>query len=399
MKVLVDNAALAEACSAAARIVARKSTHPAATCLLLEADASGSVLTVTANNFTMQVTYRLDAQVRRSGSACVSAHYLAEYLGELKGESAHTLLATSASGWHLHILDGRFRARLRTISAEEFVPLQSGTPTVYVTLDALDLRQALAESAFAAASHAPVDTAMGNVLLELAGARMSATGMDGLRLSTTSMRMRPVADSEDRTLRMPTKVADELSLMLRNAQRGEEVRLQSDDHALEVTLEGARLVAQLGSGQIPDYGTLIYQEPRVRLCIERLALLHAVDVHAGVARDGPVTRITLRWFQAQEAGLEVSAKREVTLADGKVEAHTSAVLLDATTEGAPGSVVVSGQHLKEALGALPDAQVEILVGDALLVKGDGSARHALVPWAMDVPATVAAPRRKRARVA
>lgn len=377
MKALVDTSQLAAACAAAARIIPSKSPHPTAMCLLLEADASGSCH-VTANNFTLQVTYSMPAEVRRPGSICVRAALFAEYLGELRGASERTFLATNVGGEILHVLAGRFRARVWTIAGDTFLPLRPGTPAVDITLEAGGLRQALAETAFAVAQHAPPDDALGNLIVEVHDGRLSVAAMDGSRIAMTSATARSTSPDEV-TLRIPRKAADELSFALSRVDSETEVRLLSDYYGLEVLLEGGRLITQLGSGRVPEYRLRLEDEPVARASISRQTLHRVVS---RFAHEGRAPRLTLRWLEAPD-GLEVSAEHEMPLFDGQTVRSNAAVVLDATTSGESARVEVNGKHLAETLAALHDDEVELSVGSVELhVKDSSSARHDLLTLAI-----------------
>lgn len=147
LKVVVEHQPLLDAVSAAAQIVPAKSTLPIGLCLLLEADASSSTISVVATNLiSTEVIRRVPAQVRRPGRVAVPARFFADWLKAVDGESGRLMLATAPVRARLHAIHGRFRARFAALPGDEYPRLSfvdASSATAGVQVEGKHFHQAL----------------------------------------------------------------------------------------------------------------------------------------------------------------------------------------------------------------------------------------------------------------
>src|SRR3989442_9005024 len=139
---------LARGLAVASRAVSTRSTLPVLANVLLKTEDAG--LKLTATNLEIGVTYWVPGKIETDGALTVPARLLADLVGSLPSSERVDLELQGSST--LHIRCGRFETHIKGIDADEFpaIPTAGERPTTRIAQKVL--RQALTETAFAAAS-------------------------------------------------------------------------------------------------------------------------------------------------------------------------------------------------------------------------------------------------------
>lgn len=378
-KVAVRYDALVEAVSAAARVVPKKkSTLASASCLLLEADASSNALLITSTDvYMLQVTHFLPARVRRSGRIAVPARVLCEYLQALKGEADDVLLATSPTRPWLHLVLGRFRARLATLPAEEFPLVERPLDPVEHTLDGRVLEQLAARTVFAALDRSP-DRVIGSVVVKMSETTLTLVAADGYRLAHAEATSD--ASTGELAVLVPKDAAEELMVLLaRNSGANVVLRHAGEEgwRVLEIEAEAFRMLIRFhAAGEFPDYVSMLTPSEGTPCVasVRRDELQRVVATQA--AFGGDTGRLEL---VARSAGqLEIGAERDLSI-DGQPRRSDARVQVDAEISGPEARVSVRGNHVRDALATLTSELVELrLERQSLVLSDQDGTRHVLL---------------------
>ncbi len=116
MKLTANRAALAAALASCARIVSRKSTIPIMQHIVVDADAEG--LRLTASDMTMDVTFRVPADVTEMGSLAVLGDYLADIVDRAAPSIADISLRTLPNG-RIEFRSGTSRHQIPTMDPND----------------------------------------------------------------------------------------------------------------------------------------------------------------------------------------------------------------------------------------------------------------------------------------
>src|SRR5712691_9778207 len=130
------------------RAVASKTTLPITTNILLSTD--NGRLRLAATNLEIAITAWIGADVQEDGALAVPARLLSEFVGSLPKDKVE--LAVSARTRTLTMHCARVEARINGFESEDFPPIPTITEGPTATVDPEDLRQAIAQVVFAAAT-------------------------------------------------------------------------------------------------------------------------------------------------------------------------------------------------------------------------------------------------------
>jgi DNA polymerase III subunit beta len=318
LSVMQEN--LARGLSVVSRAVSTRSTLPVLANVLLKTEDAG--LKLTATNLEIGITYWVPGKIDSDGATTVPAKLLTDYVNALQGGERVDLELTT--GQTLHLRAGRFESHIKGIDADEFPAIQTAgdRPTTRIAQNVL--RQALEETAFAAASDEARPILTG-VLARFEGDTLTLAAADNYRIAVKTI---PILDPVPETsVVIPARALNELVRILADIDQPIEIVLAQARNQILFHLEGIDLVSRLIDGQFPNYQQVLPQSHTTRAVLDREELLRAVRPAALIAHES-ANIVKLQIEANGHAGITVSANAEVGDHVGQVEA---AVEGDGTT--------------------------------------------------------------------
>jgi DNA polymerase-3 subunit beta len=311
---------LARGLSVVSRAVSTRSTLPVLANVLLKTEDAG--LKLTATNLEIGITYWVPGKIESDGATTVPAKLLTDYVNALQGGERVDLELTA--GETLHLRAGRSESHLKGIDADEFPAIQTAgeRPTTRIAQNVL--RQALEETAFAAASDEARPILTG-VLARVEGSTLTLAAADNYRIAVKTI---PILDAVAETsVVIPARALNELARILSDVDEPVDIVLAQARNQILFHLEGVDLVSRLIDGQFPNYQQVLPQSHTTRAVLDREELLRAVRPAALIAHES-ANIVKLQIDANGNAGITVSANAEVGDHVGQVEA---AVEGDGTT--------------------------------------------------------------------
>jgi DNA polymerase-3 subunit beta len=318
LSVMQEN--LARGLSVVSRAVSNRSTLPVLANVLLKTEDAG--LKLTATNLEIGITYWVPGKIETDGATTVPAKLLTDLVNSLPaGDRVDLDLQT---GDVLHLRCGRFETHIKGIDADEFPAIGAAgeRPTTRIAQNVL--RQALAETAFAAASDEARPILTG-VLARFEGDKLTLAAADNYRIAVKTI---GILDAVPETsVVIPARALNELARILSDVDEPVEVVLAGGRNQILFHLDGIDLVSRLIDGQFPNYQQVVPQSHTTRAVLDREELLRAVRPAALIAHES-ANIVKLQVSADGEPGITVSANAEVGDHVGQVEA---AVEGDGTT--------------------------------------------------------------------
>jgi DNA polymerase-3 subunit beta len=318
LSVMQEN--LARGLSVVSRAVSNRSTLPVLANVLLKTEDAG--LKLTATNLEIGITYWVPGKIETDGATTVPAKLLTDLVNSLPAGDRVDL--DLQAGDVLHLRCGRFETHIKGIDADEFPAIGAAgeRPTTRIAQNVL--RQALAETAFAAASDEARPILTG-VLARFEGDQLTLAAADNYRIAVKTIQ---ILDAVPETsVVIPARALNELARILSDIDEPVDVVLAGGRNQILFHLDGIDLVSRLIDGQFPNYQQVVPQSHTTRAVLDREELLRAVRPAALIAHES-ANIVKLQVSADGEAGITVSANAEVGDHVGQVEA---AVEGDGTT--------------------------------------------------------------------
>lgn len=332
MKLSVMQENLARGLQIVSRAVSSRSTLPVLSNVLLRTEDAG--LKLTATNLEIGITAWVPGRIDAEGSLTIPARLFADVVNGLPaGERVDLSLEGNAA---LRIRAGRYQTLLRGIDAEEFpvIPSPGERPTTRVKQG--ELRQALSEVVFAAATDEARPILTG-VLTRFSGDRLTLAAADNYRIAVKSL---PILDPvEDTSLVVPARSYNELMRVLADSDDPLEIMLAPSKSQVLFHVDGVDLVSRLIDGQFPNYQQVLPTSHATRAVVDREELLKAVRLSALIASSA--ANVVKLNFGGDESGtITIAAAADVGDAQGEVEA---------ALEGDGVQIAFNARYLQEAL--------------------------------------------------
>ena len=367
MKLSVMQENLARGLQVVSRAVSSRSTLPVLANVLLRTEDAG--LKLTATNLEIGITAWVPGKIDAEGTLTVPARLFNDLVAGLPAGERIDLEADTPTS--LRIKAGRYQTQLRGIDAEEFpvIPSPGERPTTRVSQK--ELRRALSEVVFAAATDEARPILTG-VLTRMSGDRLTLAAADNYRIAVRSL---PILDPvEDTSLVVPARSYAELMRVLTDTDDPVEIMLASSKSQILFHVEGVDIVSRLIDGQFPNYQQVLPTSHSTRAVVERDELLKAVRISALIA-SAAANVIRIRMGDEGSGTITIAAAADVGEAQTEVEA---------AIEGETVQISFNARYLQEALQNLDQDQLALEFSGALSPgvlrpTGDEDYVHVIMP--------------------
>ncbi|HYL39688.1 MAG TPA: DNA polymerase III subunit beta [Candidatus Binatus sp.] len=335
MKLSVMQETLARGMSVVSRAVSIRSTLPVLANVLLRTEDGGLRLTTT--NLEIGLVYWVPAKIDADGATTVPAKLLTDLVTALPGGSKVEL--ETGPNETLHLTAGPFQSHLKGIDADEFPSIQSVGERPTTRIAQGTLKQALEETAFAAATDEARPILTG-VLWRFDGDSVTFAAADNYRIAVKTI---PILDPvSELSVVIPARALTELMRILGDTDEPVAIVLAQGKNQVLFHLAGDQpvdLVSRLIDGQFPNYQSVLPKAHTTRAVLDREELLRAVRPAALIAHES-ANIVKLQISSNGESGIVVSANAEIGDHVGQVEA---------AVEGDGTSIAFNAKYLADVL--------------------------------------------------
>jgi len=370
-----DQVELQKALSQVSRAVAKKSTLPVLTNVLL--DAYEDTLQLSATNLEIAMTISIPATVVQGGQLTIRADVFSDFVNTLPKDS---ISMETTDPLTLAISCGKVKASIKGLSPDDFPALPTfGDQQATARIPGELFKEMVGQVSFAAATDdsRPV---LAGVYLELQGTTVTLAAADGFRLSV-------------REAELDEPAADNLAVIVPARSLNELARSVDDSDVVEllVTPSRSQLLARVGrlefltrliDGHFPEFRQIIPKTWNTRVITGRddfFTAARRARIFAQANNDVVRLQLVPGDSELDPGLLIVSAEASET---GENED-----LLTARVEGPKAQIAFNGRYLLEILSAIktPEIAFEMTTPNAAGVfrpVGDSSFVHVIMPMVL-----------------
>ena len=329
------------------RAVASRTTLPITQNVLISTDESQ--LKLAATNLEIAISCWIGAKIEGEGSITIPARVLTEFVGSLPSD----IISLNLKHHTLELKCGRYEARINGLDAADFPPIPQVGDCFNTKVKAEDLKQAISQVAFAAATEESRPVLTG-VQTEFEGSKLTMAAADGFRLAVHRTTLaEPV--KEKVAMIIPAKAYHELNRLMGSEDQEIEITLNAQKSQVLFKLKGIEMVSQLIQGAFPNYSQLIPQTYGTKARIDVAEFLRAIKMAAIFARDGSgIARVIVTPGATVEAGKITISARADEIGDNVGE-------IDALVDGEAAKIAFNARYLADVLSVVKQAQVSLEV--------------------------------------
>jgi DNA polymerase-3 subunit beta len=329
------------------RAVATRTTLPITQNVLISTDQSQ--LKLAATNLEIAICSWIGAKIESEGSITVPARVFTEFVSSLPSD----VISLNLKHHTLEIKCGRYEARINGLDAADFPPIPQVGDGFSTKVLAEELKHAINQVAFAAATEESRPVLTG-VQTEFEGGKMTMAAADGFRLAVHRNNLiEPV--KEKVSMIIPAKAYHELNRLMTEPDQEIEIHLNAQKSQVLFKLKNIEMVSQLIQGTFPNYSQLIPQTYGTKARIDVAEFQRAIKMASIFARDGSgIARVIVTPGATAETGKVTISARADEIGDNVGE-------IDALVDGEPAKIAFNARYLADVLSVIKQAQVSLEV--------------------------------------
>lgn len=343
MELDIEREALLKSLQAVIGVVERRQTLPVLANVLL--NAQGSSLETTATDLEVEIQARTPIELSQAGQITLPARKLMDIARNLP-ESSHIHIGLEQNRVVVRVPHSRFT--LATLPAADFPTVEEIGTAQSVEMAQSHLRWLIDHTGFAMALQ-DVRYYLNGLLLELEPHCLRAVATDGHRLALAELAV-DTPLPEPKQVIVPRKGIQELLRLLSDSD--DPLRLELGDNHIRASWPDVRFTTKLIDGRFPNYQRVIPKPGGGRAQIERHALRQAL-VRASILSNERLRGV--RFILAGEC---------LRICSNNPDQEEAEEELAMTYDGEPVEIGFNASYLLDALAAIEESTVELLVTDA-----------------------------------
>jgi DNA polymerase III subunit beta len=329
------------------RAVATRTTLPITQNVLISTDQSQ--LKLAATNLEIAICSWIGAKIESEGSITIPARVFTDFVSSLPSD----VISLNLKHHTLELKCGRYEARINGLDAADFPPIPQVGDGFSTKVLAEELKHAITQVAFAAATEESRPVLTG-VQTEFEGGKMTMAAADGFRLAVHRNNLiEPV--KEKVSMIIPAKAYHELNRLMTEPDQEIEIHLNAQKSQVLFKLKNIEMVSQLIQGTFPNYSQLIPQTYGTKARIDVAEFQRAIKMASIFARDGSgIARVIITPGATAETGKVTISARADEIGDNIGE-------IDALVDGEAAKIAFNARYLADVLSVIKQAQVSLEV--------------------------------------
>ena len=329
------------------RAVATRTTLPITQNVLISTDQSQ--LKLAATNLEIAICSWIGAKIESEGSITIPARVFTDFVSSLPSD----VISLNLKHHTLELKCGRYEARINGLDAADFPPIPQVGDGFSTKVLAEELKHAINQVAFAAATEESRPVLTG-VQTEFEGGKMTMAAADGFRLAVHRNNLiEPV--KEKVSMIIPAKAYHELNRLMTEPDQEIEIHLNAQKSQVLFKLKNIEMVSQLIQGTFPNYSQLIPQTYGTKARIDVAEFQRAIKMASIFARDGSgIARVIVTPGATAETGKVTISARADEIGDNVGE-------IDALVDGEAAKIAFNARYLADVLSVIKQAQVSLEV--------------------------------------
>jgi DNA polymerase-3 subunit beta len=345
MKISCSQEDLNRGLAVVGRAVATRAVLPITNNVLLATE--NSQLKLAATNLEIAITCWIPATVEEQGTITIPARLVTDFVNSLPNERID--LNMPAKSQTVELTCARYEAHISGLDPADFPPIPKVEDGLTIKVKPDELRQAINQVAFAAASEESRPVLTG-VYADFSGDQLTLAAADGFRLAVRKLTLENVVD-ENLAVIIPARSLMELNRLISEQTEPVEITISSKKNQVIFNLRSVEVVSQLIQGTFPNYDQLIPQEHTTRAVVKLADFLRATRSASIFARDGSgIVRLQIT-PRSGNGKITISARAE-EIGDNLGE-------IDAEVEGDEAKIAFNSRYLTDVLGILSEDEVAL----------------------------------------
>jgi len=345
MKVSCSQEDLSKGLAVVGRAVATRAVLPITNNVLIATE--GSQLKLAATNLEIAITCWIGATIEEEGTITIPARLVTDFVNSLPSGRIDMILSPRSQSLELRC--ARYEAHVSGLDPADFPPIPKIAEGVTVKVKPEELRMAINQVVFAAASEESRPVLTG-VDAEFDGKQLTMAAADGFRLAVRKLSLDTPVDEKISVI-IPARSLAELNRLITDQQEPVELTINPKKSQTIFRLRNAEMVSQLIQGTFPNYEQLIPQAYSTRAVVKLSEFSMATRSASIFARDGSgIVRLQI---------MPKDGKGKIAISARAEEVGDNLGEVDAVVEGEEAKIAFNSKYLMDVLGVLTEEEVAL----------------------------------------
>ncbi len=345
MKVSCSQEDLSKGLAVVGRAVATRAVLPITNNVLIATE--GSQLRLSATNLEIAISCWIPGTIEKEGTVTIPARLVTDFVNSLP--SGRIDMALSPRSRSLELRCARHEAHISGLDPADFPAIPKITDGINVQVKPGDLRLAINQVAFAAASEESRPVLTG-VHAEFEGNQLTLAAADGFRLAVRKVSLAKVVDTKIAII-IPARSLAELNRLISDQEEPLELTVNSQKSQVLFRLRNVEMVSQLIQGTFPNYSQLIPKSYNTRAVIKLAEFLRVTKSASIFARDGSgIVRLQI---------MPRDGKGKIAISARAEEIGDNIGEVDATVQGEEAKIAFNSKYLMDVLGVISKEEVAL----------------------------------------
>lgn len=334
MKLICEKNKLQDAISTSQKAITGKSTMPVLEGLYIE--AVNNVLTFIGSDIDLSIETKTQAEVIEPGKIVVDNRIFGEIIRKLPNDK---VIIETIDGNIIQISCQKSVFNLVHMNADEYPSVPNINENIVFSINQSILKNMIKGTIFATAQDETRPILQG-VLFEVNNKNLNLVALDGYRLAVKSQ----VIDTDNSiNVVIPGKTLSEVSKILEENE--EKVNITFTENHILFNLGETKIISRLLEGEFIKYSSLLPQEHKLLVTVNRQELLNGIERASLMAKDGNSNLIKLN---IEEDNMVITSNSQL----GKVREEVSINL-----QGESLQIAFNSKYLLDVLKIMEDDEV------------------------------------------
>lgn len=324
-------------------VVERRQTLPVLSNLLLQAEKGR--ISVTATDLEVELVANFDLDVADSGEVTIPARKFLDICRTLPDDAE---LSVGFSNERVQVKSGKSRFTLSTLPAAEFPIVDDIQIQKEFSVPQRELKKLIERTHFAMAQQ-DVRYYLNGLLLEIKEGQLRSVATDGHRLAICEVQAE-ISGSDNYQVIVPRKGIQELARLLEDSDDIALIQLGSNH--IRIQLPELRFTSKLIDGKFPDYNKVLPKNADKRVGAVRDVLKQAL-VRTSILSNEKFRGVRLNF----DTGILCIQAHNPEQEEAEEE-------VEVEYKGDPVEIGFNVNYILDALNAIPEDNVTILLSDA-----------------------------------
>jgi DNA polymerase III subunit beta len=339
MKFIAIHSSIREALVVVATAIGENQTMPILKNVLMK--AAGGVVSFTATNLEIAITYRVSGKVIEDGLITIPVGLLVNIINNIKSDRLNFETKENT----LEIKTDNYNATIQGLSAEDFPP----TPKIKIPENYLEIKGVFLKDAIqqvdAAAQMSDLRPELSSVFFNFSIETLKLAATDGFRLAEKTIPASnfTAKNQEPFTMLVPLRTAYEVQRIVKD---DEVVKIHFDDNQVLFKTENLEIISRLIEGNFPDYAQIIPNKFISEIVVNTAEFLNGVKLAAVFGQKNGEVEIKIH-----------PNKKAVEILSADQALGANEYLLPAKIKGEGITVVFNWRYLSEPLKVIKTEEV------------------------------------------